>query len=90
MEILLGHMRFECCADMVRSNDGDDSSDDVSPDERAHYETLNPNNALLMGLAENFDSGIDHRFRSSEKVGARLDEEESSSEDRQRGRTSCG
>lgn len=68
MELLLGHMRSECFADVVRSNDGDDSSDDLSPSERAYYENLEPNNALLTGEIENVDDGIDYRFRGGEGV----------------------
>lgn len=62
-------MRYECFADVVRSGDGDDSSDDMSPEERAYYLNLEPDNALLMGQVENVDDGTDHRFHGSEGVG---------------------
>ena len=61
-------MRSGCFVDVVRSNDRDDSSDDLSSEERAYYENLEPDNAILMGKVEIFDDGFDHRYRSNEKI----------------------
>ena len=80
LDILSAHMRAECFADVVRSNDGDDSSDDLSPEERAYYENLEPNPALLRGEVENFDDGVDQSYCGGEEVDDRDDDEDSSIE----------
>lgn len=68
LEVLLAYMRYECFVDVFRSDNRDDSSDDMSLEERAYYENLEPNNALLTGEVENVDDGTDHRFRGGEGV----------------------
>lgn len=73
-------MQSECFADVVRSNDGDDSSEDLSPEERDYYENLEPDNALLMGEVEIVDDGIDHHYRSNERIESQFDDEQSGSE----------
>ena len=75
-------MRSVCFADVVWSDDGEDSSDDLSLAERAYYEKIGPNNALLTGEVENIDDELDHRFRRREGVSQKASgPQESSSGD---------
>lgn len=42
LEILLAYMRFECFEDVVRSDDGDNSSSDISSEELVYLDTVKP------------------------------------------------
>lgn len=72
LETLLAYMRSECFEDVVRSNDGDNSSsDDLSPEERAYVEGAEP---MSPGTLAKHGDDIDENYPTLKEED--LDDEE--------------